>query len=346
MNTVKTWAATALRVCKNRAVSAAALATAAIMLIVHLSVNLNVYTVKDGDFVRTVWTMDSQLKDIVEDAGVVLEEGDELFSDGGAISVNRAFDVQITVDGSTSVVRMTGGTVADALEMLGVEYDENDTVSLTGDQEVGDGLSITVERVDYEEYTKTEAIPYQTITKYTNTIKKGVTKVWQKGKRGEKTYVYRDRYVDGELVETVLVSETVTQKPVDQITLKGTVAGTPMSPAPFDIPLDEAGQPINYKKMYTGLTTAYTNEGGILSEWTASGMRAQVGVVAVDPKKIPYGTKLYITSPDGSYVYGYAIAGDTGNRTRKGTLIADLFMNTVAECYQHGKRTMNVYVLE
>ncbi len=346
MNTVKKMAAVLLRVLKHRVVSAAALATAAIMLIVYLSVNLNVYTVKDGDVVRTVWTMDSQLEDIVKDAGIVLEDGDELFSDGDAISINRAFDVQVTVDGSTSIVRMTGGTVADALEMLGVEYDENDTVSLTEDQKVSDGLAITVARVDYEEYTKTESIPYEKTIKYTNTIKKGATKVWQQGKRGEKTYVYRDRYVDGELVETVLVSEKITKKPVDQITLKGTVAGTPMSKPPFDIPLDEAGQPIKYKKMYTGLATAYTNEGGILSEWTASGLRAQVGVVAVDPKKIPYGTKLYITSPDGSYVYGYAIAGDTGNGVRRGTLIADLFMNTVAECYQHGKRTMNVYILE
>ncbi len=346
MNIVKKWAGAALRVLKSRIVSATALATAAVMLIMHLSINLNVYTVKDGNEVHTVWTMDSELKDIVEDAGIVLEEGDELFAENGAIEVTRAFDVQITVDGSTSVVRMTGGTVADALEMLGVEYDENDTVNLTADQKVSDGLAITIDRVEYKEYTKTESLPYETTVKYTNTIKKGVTKVWQSGKRGEKTYVYRDRYVNGELVETVLVSEKVTKKPVNKITLKGTVAGTPMSKPPFDIPLDEAGQPLKFKKMYTGLTTAYTNEGGILSEWTASGMRAQVGVVAVDPKKIPYGTKLYITSPDGSYVYGYAIAGDTGNRTRQGILIADLFMNTVAECYQHGKRTMNVYVLE
>ena len=346
MNTVKKYADAVLRVLKSRLVSATALATAAVMLIVHLSVNLNVYTVKVGEEVHTVWTMDSELKDIVEDAGIVLEEGDELFSENGAIEVTRAFDVQVTVDGSTSVVRMTGGTVADALELLGVEYDEDDTVSLTADQKVSDGLSITVDRVEYKEYSKTESLPYETTVKYTNTVKQGVTKVWQSGKYGEKTYVYRDRYVNGELVETVLVSEEVTKKPVNKITLKGTVIGTPMSKAPYDIPLDDAGQPINYKKMYTGLATAYTNEGGILSEWTASGMRAQVGVVAVDPKKIPYGTKLYITSPDGSYVYGYAIAGDTGNRTRQGILIADLFMNTVAECYQHGKRTMNVYVLE
>ena len=36
------------------------------------------------------------------------------------------------------------------------------------------------------------------------------------------------------------------------------------------------------------------------------------GVIAVDPTVIPYGTKMYIESADGKYIYGYAIAGDCG----------------------------------
>jgi len=72
-------------------------------------------------------------------------------------------------------------------------------------------------------------------------------------------------------------------------------------------------------------------------------MMAQRGVVAVDPKVIPLGTKLYIESPDGSYVYGCAVAGDTGGAI-KGNRI-DLFMDTYSECMQFGRRTMNVYIL-
>lgn len=109
-----------------------------------------------------------------------------------------------------------------------------------------------MERVGYNEYTRTEAIPYETTLKYTNVIPKGSTKLKQAGKKGEKTYVYRERIVDGEVVETVLVSETVTQKPVNAVKLVGTVVGTPLSKAPFDIELDEAGQPVNYKQVFTG----------------------------------------------------------------------------------------------
>lgn len=118
-------------------------------------------------------------------------------------------------------------------------------------------------------------------------IPKGSTKLKQAGKKGEKTYVYRERIVDGEVVETVLVSETVTKKPVNAVKLVGTVVGTPLSKAPFDIELDEAGQPVNYKQVFTGTCTAYTCDGGRLSGVTATGMKPQVGVVARQSQEDP-----------------------------------------------------------
>ncbi|MBR4030800.1 MAG: 3D domain-containing protein, partial [Clostridia bacterium] len=77
---------------------------------------------------------------------------------------------------------------------------------------------------------------------------------------------------------------------------------------------------------------------------TASGMRAQVGVVAVDRRVIPLGTKLYIEAVDGSWVYGNAIAGDTGGAI-KGNRV-DLFFDTTAECLQFGRRAARVYILD
>ena len=67
----------------------------------------------------------------------------------------------------------------------------------------------------------------------------------------------------------------------------------------------------------------------------------------MNPKKIPYGSKLYIVSASGDYVYGYGVACDTGSGVMNGSLIADLYMNTEAECRSFGKRRdMVVYVLE
>ena len=113
---------------------------------------------------------------------------------------------------------------------------------------------------------------------------------------------------------------------------------TPSSP----IELDANGRPVNYEKLITGKATAYSpRDGG----FTATGKRAQVGYVAVDPDIIPYGTELYIITSDGSIVYGYAVAEDTGGFTKSGKIAVDLFFNTYEECIEFGVRNVEIYVL-
>jgi 3D (Asp-Asp-Asp) domain-containing protein len=79
------------------------------------------------------------------------------------------------------------------------------------------------------------------------------------------------------------------------------------------------------------------NYGPGVGEITANGMRAKKGVVAVDPRVIPLGTRLYIEG------YGNAIAADTGGAI-KGDRI-DLCYNTPGECFEFGRRTVKVTIL-
>src|SRR5699024_2317005 len=71
---------------------------------------------------------------------------------------------------------------------------------------------------------------------------------------------------------------------------------------------------------------------------TASGTKAKVGTVAVDPNVIPLGTRLYV---DG---YGFCVAEDTGGAI-KGNRI-DLFFNSTSEARNFGRRQVKVYILE
>ena len=73
--------------------------------------------------------------------------------------------------------------------------------------------------------------------------------------------------------------------------------------------VDHNGNTVAYSRVVNGSGTAYTAPAGAL---TATGVAAYHGGVAVNPNIIPYGSKLYITSTDGSVVYGYATAVDTG----------------------------------
>jgi 3D (Asp-Asp-Asp) domain-containing protein len=70
---------------------------------------------------------------------------------------------------------------------------------------------------------------------------------------------------------------------------------------------------------------------------TATGMRAGYGVVAVDPRVVPFFTRLYIPG------YGYAVAADTGSAIVGHRI--DLGFATHGEAIQWGRRTVPVYVL-
>lgn len=107
-------------------------------------------------------------------------------------------------------------------------------------------------------------------------------------------------------------------------------------------PLSESGIPQHYTKVIEGTACAYTAKSGAV---TATGTTPKIGTVAVNPKIIPYGSKLFIVSNSG-YVYGYAIAEDTGGDLLNNTILVDLYMNTREDCLNFGRRNVKIYVLE
>ena len=110
---------------------------------------------------------------------------------------------------------------------------------------------------------------------------------------------------------------------------------------PASLTFDENGVPENYLYKIEGKSTAYY--GGYM---TATGSSVRPGVVAVDPREIPYGTEMWIVSSDGRFVYGFARAEDTGGFIYwpKGATV-DLYMNTYADCCVWGWRGVTIYVL-
>lgn len=77
---------------------------------------------------------------------------------------------------------------------------------------------------------------------------------------------------------------------------------------------------------------------------TATGTRAKVGTIAVDPRVIPLGTKVYVEGLYGANNYGYATAEDTGGAI-KGKII-DLYFNTHRETINWGRQQVKVYILK
>ena len=69
-------------------------------------------------------------------------------------------------------------------------------------------------------------------------------------------------------------------------------------------------------------------------------------MVAVDPNEYSYGDLLYITSADGSFVYGWAIVADACEAAMYGDVAIDCFFETYGESVLFGKRYLNVYVVD
>lgn len=179
--------------------------------------------------------------------------------------------------------------------------------------------------------TVNEPVPFETEYVYADDVDEGVTSILVAGENGVLKVTKRIESFNGEIVNTEIIDSVIVRQPVKQIVEIGTKK------------LHTIG--FAFTQELVMKATAYTNDyastgkrpGDKYFGITASGMKAQVGVVAVDPTVIPLGTKLYIEN------YGYAIAGDVGGGI-KGNKI-DLFFNTSKECKQFGRRTITVWVL-
>ena len=90
---------------------------------------------------------------------------------------------------------------------------------------------------------------------------------------------------------------------------------------------------VPHGRRMTVASTAYCLRG-----YTASGTYVGPGTIAVDPRVIPLGTRVYVSG------YGYATARDTGGAI-KGHKI-DVWLPTLGQCYQWGYRTVTVTILD
>ncbi len=264
------------------------------------------------------------------------------------VNPNPYCKVKIFADGNNYVVRAKGN-VADAINAAGITVDDDDLINVGLSEPLNAKTDIVINRVEYVTEVKLETIEYATEYKEDDSYVVGFSKVLVDGEEGELAKTICHTYVDGKLASSDIVSTEVTEEPVDEVIVQGTAEVNPiaaMSISQLDVPdylaLDENGVPTSYSNVLTGKSCAYSANP---SAKTASGRQVKVGYVAVDPAIIPYGTELYIVSTDGKYVYGYAVAADTGTALLDGRILVDLFMESYDASCDWGAKQVNIYIL-
>lgn len=176
--------------------------------------------------------------------------------------------------------------------------------------------------------TLSTPIPFKVEYEFSRTVGPGRLVTAKKGIPGRVEKVFRIHFHNGKPVSRTLV-ETRRTEPVSQLVLMGRYG------------FDTSRHKFMGSKVVEMNASAYDPSAGRGSRATfrtSTGLKAQYGVVAVDPNVIPMGTKLFIEG------YGFAVAADKGSAI-KGKRI-DLCFNSRSQCFEFGRKKVRVHILK
>ena len=254
------------------------------------------------------------------------------------ITILPGFDITVDIDGNTQLLTVAEGTMPDdVVKRLEKLTNEAYVIAGSADKALLSGQTLMLNQVFHEEQITTMALPYDTEIIFDDQIVLGEELVDQPGAEGEMIIKSLVTLINGDIIDSQVVSEEIVKNPVTEIVRQGTKA------PPTKVQTDKALR--SYTRMIEMIATAYTAGYQCTGKHpdhpaygiTASGVRVDHGIVAVDPNVIPLGTKLYVEG------YGESLAADTG-----GAIIGnkiDLYHENLEDAIRFGRRTVKVYVL-
>lgn len=259
---------------------------------------------------------------------------DSKLKKGETVTIKRAVKVTLNLDNGQQSILSAEENIESMLKSEGIELGFEDKVNPSIETKLSEGMNIDIIRVESKMFTKVLPVNFKTVVDKKASLPNTHNKVIQEGQNGERKIVYSVVYENDKEVSRRVVSETITKKPLDKIVVMGTYPLMPVS---------RGGQIMPFSKTIDAKATAYWAVRGVGKTYTASGRKAirnpdGYSTIAVDPKVIPYGTKLFIEN------YGFAIAADTGTSI-KGNKI-DVFFDTLKEARNWGLKSVKVYILK
>lgn len=292
--------------------------------------------ISDDEEKHTLLTPVKTVEDALKEARILIRTEDEItpsldteLEEGMQIDITRAVPCEIQVDGELIELMTTKETVKAVLEEAEVSLGEEDKINYDLDDSIKEDMEIEVIRVEKEIIDESERIDYKTIRENDGTLEKGKSRVEREGQEGQLEREIEITYENGEEVSREILAETVVQEPVNRIVKIGTKAP---KPAPI---VSRGGSEVT--RTLTVEATAYSSQDPGVGTITATGATLRHGIIAVDPRVIPLGTKIYVPG------YGYGIAADTGGAI-KGNRI-DLAYENRSDALQFGRRmkTIKIY---
>lgn len=279
----------------------------------------------------------------VNDSDFVSQKpSDKISLKDAQISIKTAHTVTLKYDGVSKKVSTQAKTVEQLLKENRVRLSSLDKMAngVTVNTRIKENLVVSVIRVTETKLTESITIPYQTLKEKTDSLLKGFSKVLSKGANGQQVDTYTVVMENGKQVSKTKTSSKVTKSPVNAVTLVGTKTYTTFSSA-YNLKhaarrvLDVSAVAYNLEGM-NNRAPSHPHYG-----LTANGSKVRAGIIAVDRRVIPIGTKVYVEIVGGKD-YGYAIAADVG----VSGYTVDLYLNSKSECINFGRRKAKIHILK
>lgn len=312
----------------------------------------NVMAVVDGKQIKLV-TYQPTFDTALRKAGINIAVKDKVdkvlnskIANNDVITINHAVNIKVHIDNKDINITSAEKNIAVMLNTEKIVLNPHDKVYPSIQNKLTKGLTVTITRVKTEIVQQKKPIEFKTVIKKETDTLKSQSKVLQKGIKGEKNITLNVTYENGKEVTRKVVKEVVIKKPQSKILVQGTMSPITFSRGESSNSSSKAmnlnsssssGKSINVK------ATAYWAVNGINNTYTFTGRKAVrnsngYSTIAVDPKTIPLGTKLYVEG------YGYAIAADKGSGVN-GKFI-DVFFETREEASNWGVKYLKVQILD
>lgn len=339
---------------RNVLVYLLAVAFPLVFLLTMLSQNVfaqNTFVITDGDQVIVHTTHASDPAMALDEAGVDVDP-DEYYT---TQSEDGVYDITVTRDDAVTVVfggeelkfLIQDDTVGQLLERSGIPTGEGYLVSCPLSDKPVDGMTLTVDHVVVNEEVYTVETPFKEYTVSDPYLPEGAQEVLVEGVVGQELYTADVEYRNAEEISRTVKSQEVLRATQNQIVAVGTgelvgqKADKPLIGE--DVIVLPTGEVLTYHSKDSFVATAYTQFDAGCDMITACQTAVKWGVVAVDPEVIPYGTRMFIVDEYGDFVYGMGTAEDCGGAIQGKRL--DLYMPSLSEAYNYGRRPVTVYFL-
>ncbi|EBF5130329.1 DUF348 domain-containing protein [Listeria monocytogenes] len=303
-------------------------------------------TINDNGTKKDVWSTKTNVADLLKDENITTRPQDVLnvaldtkLKDGLKVNIDRAIQLSLQNGTKKDTVWTTKTKVSDLLAEKNIKLDQDDRVSPAKDSNLKEKMTVEVTYVNSKAEKKNEQVKFETVYKEDDSLNKGVEKVVQEGKNGEKVVEYKVIFENGKEKKRDVIKENVTSNKTDKVVVRGTkekVVATQVSTSSSSASSSSSSAPSSGGKTYRMESTAYSG-GGITAYGINLSANPGLKVIAVDPRVIPLGSKVWVEG------YGEAIAGDTGG-VIKGNIV-DVYFPNESQCYSWGRRMVTVKVL-